>query len=161
MLVRRAVKSDIQDIQELDKESTVYHRRFDRDLYQVSEKWWKVKRKFQLAAMKDSKNLVLVAEDGKRIVGYLWGYVERLNKYNIGKIQELIVSTRYRRKGIGTRLIKNLLKFFKDKNCIIAEVTVNAKNGAAIKTYERLGFEKREYKMQLKIDKKRKFSPFA
>ncbi|MEM7814773.1 MAG: GNAT family N-acetyltransferase [Candidatus Aenigmatarchaeota archaeon] len=161
MFIRPAVSTDIEAIQELDKESTTYHRKFDRNFYMVSEKWWKIKRNFQLAAMKDSKNLILVAEDNDEIVGYVWGYVERLNKYNIGKIQELVVSIRHRRKGIGTRLVKSLLEFFKSKNCIIVEVLVNVKNIAAYKTYKNLGFEEKEYRMQAKIDKTRKFRPFV
>jgi len=52
------------------------------------------------------------------------------------------------------------LKFFEDKNCTIVEVMVNIKNNAAFKTYKKLGFEKKEYRMQLKIDKTKKFSPF-
>ena len=152
--------NDIKAIQKLDKESTLYHRRFDKELYQISKKWWRIKKNSQIAAIKDPKNLTLVAENNGKIIGYSWGYVEQLGKYSIGKIQELIVSAQYRRKGIGTQLIKNLLKFFEDKNCTIVEVMVNIKNNAAFKTYKKLGFEKKEYRMQLKIDKTKKFSPF-
>lgn len=77
------------------------------------------------------------------------------------KIQESIVSARYRRKGIVTQLIKKLLEFFKDKNCSIVEVMVNVKNNVAFKTYKRLGFEKKEYRMQLKIDERKKFHPLV
>lgn len=160
MFIRKIVSSDIKAIQKLDKESTAYHRRFDRDLYQISKKWWKIKKDSQLAVIKDPKNLILVAEDNRKIVGYSWGYVERLNKYNIGKIQELVVSVQHWRKGIGTQLIKKLLEFFVDKNCIIVEVMVNVRNKPAFEIYKKIGFDEKEYKMQLKLDKAKKFSPF-
>ena len=153
MKIRKAKLEDIERIHELDKESVEYHKKFDKDFYTVSNKWWNIKKDSQIKAIKSSRDLILVAEDEGDVVGYIWGYIE--NK--IGKIQELIVTSKSRGKGVGTNLINEMLKYFKEKKCEISEIEVNVENEPTIKTYEKAGFKKREYKMWLKF---KKFKPF-
>ena len=160
MGVRKAKKEDIEDINKLDRESTKYHKKFDKDFYSISEKWWKMKRESQIKAIKSSTNLILVVEIDGKVVGYIWGFVETIMKYRICKIQELIITSKQRGKGIGTKLIKQMLDFFKDKKCIISEIEVFVDNIPAIQVYEKAGFKKREYKMQLKLNKTKRYRPF-
>ena len=160
MIIRKARKEDINAINFLDRESTRYHENFDKDFHTVSEKFWTMKKDSQIKAIKSSKELILVAEIDRKVIGYIWGYIEEVIKYKIGKIQELIVTFKERGKGIGTRLITEMLNFFKKNKCIISEIEVFVDNLPALKTYEKIGFRKREYKMQLKLDN-RKFSPFV
>src|SRR3989344_9642689 len=160
MIIRKAKKEDIESIHKLDRESTKYHKRFDADFYTTSERWWKIKKDSQLKAIKSPTNLVLVAESDGKIVGYIWGYIETIMKHKIGKIQELIVTSKQRGKGIGTELIKKMLDFFKDRKCIISEIEVFVENLPTIQVYEKAGFRKREYKMQLKLNKTKRFRPF-
>ena len=160
MNIRKAKKEDIESIHKLDKESTKYHKKFDRDFYTISEKWWKIKKDSQIKAIKSPTNLILVAEIDEKVVGYIWGYAETIMKHKIGKIQELIVTSKQRGKGIGKELIKHMLDFFKDRKCIISEIEVFVENLPTIKVYEKAGFRKREYKMQLKLNKTKRFRPF-
>ena len=160
MLIRKARKEDIESIHKLDRESTKYHKKFDTDFYTISEKWWKIKKDSQLKAIKSPTNLVLVAESDGKIVGYIWGYIETIMKHKIGKIQELIVTSKQRGKGIGTRLIKQMLDFFKNRKSVISEIEVFVENLPTIQVYEKAGFKKREYKMQLKLNKTKRFRPF-
>jgi len=160
MNIRKAKKDDIELIHKLDKESTRYHKKFDRDFYTVSEKWWKIKKDSQIKAIKSPTNLILVAESGEKVVGYIWGYADTIMKHKIGKIQELIVTSKQRGKGIGKELIKRMLDFFKDRKCIISEIEVFVENLSTIQVYEKVGFRKRGYKMQLKLNKTKKFRPF-
>ncbi len=160
MNIRKAKKDDIESIHKLDRESVKYHKRFDRDFYTISEKWWKIKKDSQIKAIKSPTNLILVAEVDKKIIGYIWGYVEIIMKHKIGKIQELIVTSKQRGKGIGKELIKRMLDFFKNRKCVISEIEVFADNVPTVKVYEKAGFRKREYKLQLKMDKTKRFRPF-
>ncbi len=159
-MIRKAKKEDIESIHKLDRESTKYHRKFDKDFYTISEKWWKIKKDSQIKAIKSPTNLILVSEIDGKVVGYIWGYIETIMKNKIGKIQELIVTSKQRGKGIGTRLIKQMLDFFKDKKCIISEIEVFVENLPTIQVYEKAGFKKKEYKMQLKLNKTKRFRPF-
>jgi len=159
-MIRQAKKEDIKSIHKLDIESTRYHKKFDKDFYTISEKWWKIKKDSQIKAIKSPTNLILVAEVDEKVVGYIWGYIETIMKHKIGKIQELIVTSEQRGKGIGKELIKNMLNFFKERKCVISEIEVFVENLPTIKVYEKAGFRKREYKMQLKLNKTKKFRPF-
>jgi len=160
MIIRKAKKKDIESIQKLDRESTMYHKKFDKDFYTISEKWRKIKKDSQIKVIKSPTNLILVAEIDEKVVGYIWGYEEKILNHKIGKIQELIVTLKQRGKGIGTELIKKMLDFFKERKCIISEIEVFVENLPTIQVYEKAGFRKREYKMQLKLDKTKKFKPF-
>ena len=160
MLIRKAKKEDGESIHKLDRESTKYHKKFDKDFYTISEKWWRIKKDSQLKAIKSPTNLVLVAESDEKVVGYIWGYVETVIGHKIGKIQELIVTSKQRGKGTGTELIKNILNFFKERKCVVSEIKVFVNNEPTIKVYEKAGFRKREYKMQLRLNKNKTFRPF-
>src|SRR3989344_1944315 len=157
MLIRKAKKEDIESIHKLDRESIKYHKKFDKDFYMISENWWKIKKDSQIKAIKSPTNLVLIAESDEKVVGYIWGYVGTIMKHKIGKIQELIVTSKQRGKGIGKELIKNILDFFKERKCIISEIEVFVENLPTIQVYEKAGFRKREYKMQLKLNKTKRF----
>jgi len=160
MNIRKAKKEDIESIHKLDRESVKYHKKFDRDFYSISEKWWKIKKDSCLKAIENPANLILVSEINGKVVGYIWGFVETSIKNKIGRIQELIVTSRQRGKGIGKELINQMLNFFKEKKCIISEIEVSVNNLPTVQVYERLGFKKREYKMQIKLNKTEKFRPF-
>lgn len=160
MQIRKAGKLDLDSIHQLDVELTKFHKRFDKDLYEISKRWWGIKRRSQLKALKDKNNIMLVAEENKKIIGYVWGYVEKLGRFKIAKVQEVVVTSKHTGKGIGTALLKQAIIFFKRKGCIIAETYVNVQNDAALKFYEKEGFKKGEYRLRLKIDKNRKFNPF-
>ena len=153
MLIRKAKKEDMKSIHKLDRESTEYHKKFDKDFYTISERWWNIKKYSQIKAIKSPTNLVLVAELEGKVVGYIWGYVETIMKNKMGKIQELIVTSKQRGKGIGTELIKDMLNFFKDRKCVISEIEVFVENLSTIQVYEKAGFRKRVCKMQLKLNK--------
>ncbi|MBI3190401.1 GNAT family N-acetyltransferase [archaeon] len=161
MSIRKAAGRDIEHIHKLDKESVKYHQRLDKDFYTISQKWWKIKIASQLEAIKNPDNLILVAEKNGEIIGYVWGYIEKTAKLKIGKIQDLIVTKKYRRRCIALALIKDIMDFFREKKCIISETAVNIENEPAIKTYEKAGFKKNEYKMRLNLYKMKKFKPFG
>jgi ribosomal protein S18 acetylase RimI-like enzyme len=161
MNIRKARVTDIEAIHSLDRESIKYHEQFDKDFYTVSESCFKLKKESQVKAMKSQSDLILVAEMNGKVVGYIWGRVEKVMKEKSGKVQEIIVTSQQRGKGIGKALMKQMLNFFKEKGCIISETEVFVENVAAIKAYESAGFKKREYKMQLHIDKTRRFKPFC
>ncbi len=160
-MIRKAKIEDIKLIHKLDKESTKYHEKFDKDFYTISKKFWKIKKRSQIKAIRSPTDLILVAELNGKIIGYIWGYVETIMKHKIGKIQELIVTSKHRKKGIGRELAKKMLEFFKREGCIISEIEVYAENKPTLKFYERIGFKNRIYKMQLKLSKTKKFRPFS
>jgi ribosomal protein S18 acetylase RimI-like enzyme len=61
---------------------------------------------------------------------------------NFAVIEELVVSERYRRKGVGQRLLDACIAFAKEQECQSIVLTTGFERLAAHKLYEKNGFEK-------------------
>jgi ribosomal protein S18 acetylase RimI-like enzyme len=160
-MIRSAATADLDDIHRLDRESTNHHRRYDKDYYTISDESWQAKRESQMNALRSRTQRIIVAEENGKIAGYIWGSIRSIMGQKIGKIDELIVTSKHRRKGIGSDLIKGMIKYFKEKECVISEVEVFVKNVEAVGAYEKAGYNKREYKMHIKLKKNEKYQPFS
>lgn len=85
----------------------------------------------------------LVAELDGKIVGAVW--VRCIQAY--GHIENgvpefaIAVYPEYRKRGIGTTLMKEMLKLLKDKGYAKTSLAVQKENHAAVKMYRQLGFE--------------------
>lgn len=79
----------------------------------------------------------LVAEKNEVIIGYIIGVIKRGSE---GHIISIAVDPNYRRKGYGSKLMLELIKYFKSNGVKIVRLEVNIKNSIARKFYERLGF---------------------
>lgn len=79
----------------------------------------------------------IVAEDGKKIIGYTIGQLRN----NSGEIVSLAVDPSWRQRGTGTKLTNFLIDRFKEKR--IKEITlhVRTENEVAISFYKNLGFK--------------------
>ena len=102
-------------------------------------------RRFRLAisnrkTSRVNKDGMLMAKDGDKIVGMIWGEVD-LSK--IGKISNFVINKDYRGQGIGNLLIQKVIEFFERNKVgrIQANVRDLEKEG---KIYEKFGF-KRKY----------------
>lgn len=83
----------------------------------------------------------LVAEIGGEIVGYLIGV---LRWGDIGHILAIAVDESYRREGVGSALMINVLDRLKRKGASRVKLEVRASNELAQKFYDKMGFESRE-----------------
>lgn len=83
-------------------------------------------------------DLFLVAREGRRVVGYAVGLIR---KGRVGHVVSIAVVPEYRRRGIGERLLKELLRKFEERGCERARLEVGVTNEAAIKLYRKLGFK--------------------
>lgn len=95
---------------------------------------------------RDSEGIIGAFEN-KELVGFIcidkhW-YSKRERK-TLGAIHELVVAKAYRRKGIATKLVNRALELFKENGLDSIELWAGVNNLAAIKLYEKLGFEARE-----------------
>ena len=85
-----------------------------------------------------NNNGFIIVEIGHKIIGFIIGV--KINS-EMAKILMLSVSQQYRRKDIGSQLLKQFLRnIIRDKIKII-ELEVRTDNNKAIKFYEKHGFE--------------------
>jgi len=82
-----------------------------------------------------------VAERDGRLVGFITVLFPKFRKLRRNAYLTLSVLKAERGKGIGTRLIGTAESFAKERGARRLELDVFAKNEAAVRLYERLGFE--------------------
>ncbi|MCP3029286.1 GNAT family N-acetyltransferase [Halobacillus sp. A5] len=61
--------------------------------------------------VEDESQCILVAEEGGKVVGYVYGVVTKQGALRIGRMEEIFVDEFYRREGIGTKLVKGLTQW--------------------------------------------------
>jgi len=101
------------------------------------------------------KQQLLIAEINNQIAGYI---VIRLRKRPEefvsrvwGFIEDLYVDSNYRTRGVGKELVKESLKWFKEKKITYIDLEVAKKNNIGEKFWSELGFEPYFQQMVKKI----------
>jgi ribosomal protein S18 acetylase RimI-like enzyme len=69
---------------------------------------------------------VILAEKEGRTIGFIFGFIRKREDYTpkiLGQIGEIYIIKPYRRQGIGTRLLNELVAFFEEQN--VEKIVVN------------------------------------
>lgn len=90
-----------------------------------------------LIALKDSYSYYLVAEEDNKIVGYISSTIDEYSE-----ILNFVVDSTYQGKGIGTKLLLNVIDKAKNFNSKSIYLEVNEINQKAISLYLKNGFRK-------------------
>lgn len=85
----------------------------------------------------DRKSALILEVDGK-----IEGYICSLVVLDEAEITNVAISKEKQRQGLGFLLISSMLEFLKNKGCVDIYLEVRENNLAAIKLYEKSGFEK-------------------
>ena len=106
-----------------------------------------------LKNIKGENTAVFVAEVEGKIVGYSLGWVSQPWSYKAkrGYICDCFVEKSYRRRGIGTALIKAMLEWFKNKSVECVEADVYSSNTPSLILFKNLGFEEVSKRLRLKF----------
>jgi len=130
MRIRNAAKKDKKGISEL------YYK-----LHPVEEKENKEKGLLVPIEKSKIKPVLLVAEEDKQIVGFIWAHFIQYGFFKYGTIDELFVKKEFRGKGIGSALLKKAIKKLQNFKVKIILVDTEKENKEAIKLYKNVGFE--------------------
>lgn len=90
-----------------------------------------------LESLESDNTIYLVAEENQGIAGYCGMYCS----FEEGNITNVAVSPKYRRRKIAETMINKILVAAKEKGITDVILEVRETNVAAIKLYEKLGFE--------------------
>jgi ribosomal protein S18 acetylase RimI-like enzyme len=105
--------------------------------------------------MKSDDGLVLVAVDGTKVVGYSLSEVHRispgLKREKYGYIDDMAVTASYRRKGIGEKMVAEIIKWFQAKDIKRVELGTTAKNMVANSFWQKQGFTVYRYTLYKEI----------
>jgi ribosomal protein S18 acetylase RimI-like enzyme len=89
----------------------------------------------------NTKTIVFIAEENKKVVGFCWANFIEYGLSKFGYIEELFVRKDYRNKGIGRTLVKEMQKKFKKLKVDALFVTTEKDNIEAMKLYKKLDFK--------------------
>lgn len=90
----------------------------------------------------------IVALEKGNVLGYASiHYIKKITRKS-GIIEDVVVKENQRGKGIGKLLVNNLIKKAKKNNCDKIILSSSEKN---LKFYEKLGFQKNEFEMIMRI----------
>ena len=121
IIYRKALPTDAGQIAEIEKEC-------------FSSPWSENQIKEETI---NSKAIFMAAEYENRICGYVSGQLI-LDEFYISNIA---VSTEFRKKGTGSRLLSLLIEELKNTDCILLTLEVRESNSAARLLYEAFGFK--------------------
>jgi ribosomal-protein-alanine N-acetyltransferase len=94
--------------------------------------------------LSDPNSFTLVSVDNNKITGVASLYIINKLTRNIGLIEDVAVHEDYRGKGIGKRLVKQLVEVAVEKKCDKTVLNTSEQNA---KFYNKIGFQKNEIQM--------------
>lgn len=103
--------------------------------------------------IKSKENHLILAMSQGEVIGFLslTVYYQLHHAGKVGTIEELIVNTSLRGKGVGKMLVNNAVDYAMKNKCEIIELVSGFKREGAHKFYEKIGFTKRGYNFEMKL----------
>lgn len=102
---------------------------------------------------KSERDVMFVALDGEKIVGNGIIECERVKRYSHRATLSITVLRDYWGQGIGSRLMRMMVDFSKERNIDVISLEVRSDNSRAVTLYEKFGFERiGTYKKFFKIN---------
>jgi len=150
--IKRADKVDIDNIVNLRNALDIYHRKFDK-LLNTDFKRKQYNKRLIKSKIKSKNAILLVALDKNKIIGYALGWIEKrpAHAFRIGYFCDIFIIRNYRNKGIGKKLIKGLMNWFKSKKIKYVTLDVYSKNKTAIKAFYSIGFKELSRHMRMRV----------
>lgn len=129
VVIRKFGLKDLNEV--VDIESNTFPRPWTRSIFYNRHR--------------DEPDLFLVASVNEVVVGYIVGVTEAGG--SVGHIMNVAVHKKWRGRGIGTKLLNEIERRFRDRDIDLVYLEVRVSNDRAQKLYRKLG-----YKTTSKID---------
>jgi ribosomal protein S18 acetylase RimI-like enzyme len=112
-----------------------------------------------LRKVAENNGIIYVAEHEGRPIGLAVGIILEPTGEDLlegvpskdGIVLELAVEARYRRRGVGTMLMRKLEEYFKENRCDVSRVAVFAPNRSTHELYRELGYHDRDIYLTKKL----------
>ena len=128
--IQKATKKDKRIISEL------YYQ-----LHPVEEKENKEKGLLVPIEKSKIKPIFLIAKENKQVVGFVWAHLIQYGFFKYGTIDEFYVKKEFRKKGIGSSLLKRVIEKLEKLNPKMILIGTEKRNKEAIKLYQKFGFK--------------------
>ncbi len=141
-VIRRAGERDLEAIVNLLVRNKRLNEEFD-PMLTVTGEIEEVARKYVSEALRDPNSLVLVCEEGGRVVGFLKAdVIDRLfyEPRREGVIREFYLLPEFRRRGIGRTMVEKAFEELRSMGAGIITAEFPSQHKIAVSFYENLGF---------------------
>jgi ribosomal protein S18 acetylase RimI-like enzyme len=136
--MKRGEEDKIRElIARLEHEDQSFRRKEPKPLSEYMEKRCSVLVRTRITG----KNVILVAEEDRRIVGLCWITITDRGVDKQGEIAGFYVENRFRRRGIGQELLMAARQVFINERVEVAFAWTHYENRAAVRLYEKAGFK--------------------
>ncbi|MFA5071720.1 MAG: GNAT family N-acetyltransferase [Candidatus Pacearchaeota archaeon] len=146
MKIRKAKKTDLKEYLNLRREDIQECAKLTHQKIKVPVKENTVEF---MNIIKSKKGIIFFAED-KKLIGYIIGETEKNIWGEKGYINYFFVKQEFRKKGVGSDLLKNFISELKKRKITRCNLHVDLENKKAIKLYERFNFKQDSILMKLK-----------
>ena len=156
MEIRKAKKGDLKRIDEIYLEGVIdevllqFPKRTKKDILNEMGSHKKERLSGFTKGMKSKLEYWIVVENKKEIIGFGQVEIKKENKKD-SIINMVYVSKDFRRKGIGFKISKELIKWLKSKKVKTVSGGVFIKNKPSIKMQKKLGFKPVAIRLQKKL----------
>ena len=99
----------------------------------------------------EDKSAIIIGAFQEDLLGFIWGYKTSVNEKTRIHINYFVVNEKYRKQGIGSKLIGKIYEIAKEMQIEEVELMVTAKNISAVNFYKGQGFEVERVKLCKKI----------
>ncbi len=144
MEIRKATDADIPEIIILWKEFMDFHSALDSHLARSDEGHIEF-AKWIGKLIEQEDNQVLVALMDSKVIAYSLSRILEMppvmKTRKIGYINDLAVNSEFRRTGVGEKMLKEILAWFKANDIRRIELRALAANDAAVSFWKKRGFE--------------------
>ena len=146
MKIRKATIKDIEGILKMSGEFIEEYRKSIKMKTKVSVNTaLKFKREIFNKDLRSGHGAIFVSEENGKFIGYVFALtcppgMEKMRKHYPGYISDLHVCKKYRRKGLGIKLVRQAEKWLWGKGKNSVSLDVEAFNGGAIGLYRKLKF---------------------
>ncbi|MGZ4850468.1 MAG: ribosomal protein S18-alanine N-acetyltransferase [Candidatus Bathyarchaeia archaeon] len=127
------IKIETASMRMLDKLSEIEDQCFDQEAFS----------KQQIAyLLTDYNTIALVAKADNEVAGFIIAQIEIESDKLFGHIITLNVPPMYRRKGIGSKMLKEIEEILKHKGIVECQLEVREDNSIALKLYQNREYQK-------------------
>lgn len=143
VILRQATIEDVPSILELWKELMDFHKELDP----IFSRSATGHEKFTEYAMKNIQNedfYIVVAVDDEHLVGYCMAKISEyppvLEEQRYGDIENIAVAEKYRRSGVGEKLLNEVRKWYCEKGIHRVEAKISKFNKVSTGFWAKMGF---------------------
>ncbi len=152
--IEEAKRKDIKSIIELDMGLADFHRKID-GYYKSGKETRELYKKYLLRNFGRKNFKVFVARDKGKVIAYFIGRIKKPKLYavpkKVGSISTAFVLGKYRGKGIGKEMFKELIDWFKVNKIKNIELSVDSRNKIGLAAWKKYGFFEFQKKMRLDL----------